>query len=151
MKKKRDDVTKKAKMMVAIIVGTVMVVLVFCCIYARFYRINTENLHWTFLSRAESSPDNQYNISVRILRENENSDTSYIQGIIGERETDSHSYTRDPRVVFWQKVDSRSIGGKKMDQGILENWIEVQWIDSDNICINGIEFNIKRGYDYRRD
>lgn len=132
-------------------IGLCVIAFALYFIYTHFYKIDTSNLHWAFLARIEDSPDHQSRIGVRLLREYENSDVTYIQGIVGEKEADNHNYTHNSRVVFWQKVDSGSIGQKKTENGILENWVEVKWVDSENIQINGIDFKVDKGYDYRRN
>lgn len=141
---------KKIRRIFISMMGLCVIAFVLNCIYIHFYKIDTSNLHWAFLARIEDSPDHKSSIGVRLLRESENSDVTFIQGIVGEKEEDSHNYTHNSRIIFWQRVDSGSIGQKKTENGILENWVEVKWIDSKNIQINGIDFKVDEGYDYRR-
>lgn len=63
------------------------------------------------------------------------------------------NYITQPKIIFWQKVNSSRIKTIKIDEGeTLDNWIDdVSWINSQTVHINGISLNINKKYDYRRN
>ncbi|SHH95077.1 Signal transducer regulating beta-lactamase production, contains metallopeptidase domain [Sporobacter termitidis DSM 10068] len=105
---------------------------------------------YVFTSRIVESPGKQHAVQITIYKDAEDSDSTYIMGNIGSLD-DRKGYTKDSRTIFWQKADSNSIEDKTVDGETLDNWIEVAWLDEQNININGISLNINNVYDYRRD
>ncbi len=114
-------------------------------IYNTYYMIDTSPYQYVFASRFEESPDNKHSVGVNICKTTENSDIAYIMGILNT------SGSNEPKTIFWQKINNGSIKEKTINGNTLGNWIDVTWLDAENVNINSISVNINRGYDYRRD
>lgn len=118
-------------------------------IYNNYYMIDTSPYKYAFASRYEESPDKKHTVRVDIYKTTENSDIAYIMGTVCTW-AKGKGYI-ESKTIFWQKVNSNSIKEKTISGTTLDNWIDVTWLDAENVNINGISVNINRGYDYRRD
>lgn len=116
-------------------------------VYNNLYKIDTSSLRYNFLARIVDSPDSQYSLSINIRRTAENSDVTFIQGHLYSSKDDH----KNSRVIFWQKVHTAEIQTHQVDEStVLDNWVDVEWVDSQTVMINHIEVNLGKGYDYRR-
>jgi hypothetical protein len=133
---------KKKKFMFIIIAIVLCIGLIGFSIYDNFYKIDLTQFEYDFLAQIVPSPDAKYTISIDIYRTTEDSEISYISGLL-IRESDNVQIP-DTLVkrIFWQKVNSNDIEN---------NWIDVTWLDNETVNINNITVNIfKDVYDYRR-
>jgi len=129
-----------------------IVYFVYDYVYNVYYKIDITNYAYNYNSRVEISPDRQHNIVVNILREDENSPVSYILGTTFTKGgADNNSYIDNEKIIFWQRVDTKSIGDKVINGVTVPNWIDVVWLDNNIVELNGITVNINNGYDYRRN
>nr|WP_319489852.1 hypothetical protein [uncultured Caproiciproducens sp.] len=119
-------------------------------IYNTYYMIDISPFKYVFLSRSIESPDKKHSVGVYIYKTTEDSDIAYIMGTVGMW-AKGKGYTEDSKTIFWQKISSNSIKEKPINGITLGNWIDVTWLDEENVNINGISVNINRRYDYRRD
>lgn len=119
-------------------------------IYLHYYKIDTSKFSYTFNSRVVLSPDKRYALMVDLYKTTEDSDVTYIMGTLGSLD-DHKGYTKDAKIIFWQRVDSHLIKEKQIQDVVLTSWVDVTWLEDHWIEINGITFNIHKGYDYRRD
>ncbi len=118
-------------------------------IYNYYYKIDITSFAYSFTSRIVESPDKEHSILVSIYKTDEDSDIAYIMGTVGALD-DRKGYNKDGRLIFWQKINSDIIINKTIDGVEFSNWVDVTWIDAQNININGITLNISNVYDYRR-
>ena len=142
--------TKKAKIVFISILLSAVAFLICYSIYNNYYKIDISPFTYVFTSRIVESPDKQHAVQVQIYKTAKDSDSAYIMGTLGTLD-DRKGYTKDSKTIFWQKVNSNSIKKKTINDVTLDNWIEVAWLDEQNINVNGIPLNINNVYDYRRD
>jgi hypothetical protein len=127
-----------------------LIIVVFCIyiignnIYNTFYRIDTKQYKYSFLSRIVPSPDDNYQIVVLIEKTTEESEISYIKGSVVKKSINDSgevSYNHY-KTILWQKQNSKDI---------VDNMINVEWISNEVVTINNITLNIHKDvYDYRR-
>lgn len=118
-------------------------------IYNHYYKIDITPYTYTFLARIVNSDDKQHSVSVTIYKTVEDSDIAYIMGTLGSLDI-KKDYSKNVKTIFWQEVSSESIKEKIINDETLANWIEVAWLDSQTVTINGMTVNINDIYDYRR-
>ena len=139
----------KRKVLIAVVIGLI-ISFGGSFIYNNYFRIDETRFQWGFLSRLVNSPNDEYVVSVSLLRTEEYSDITYIRGVI-QNLNEPNPRMEPGRTVFWQRVETDSIGVKYVGDIILFNWVEVEWIDERTVEINGITVDINRRYDFRRD
>ena len=115
-----------------------------------YYEIDISSFKYVFTSRTIESPDQRHSVEIDIYKTARDSDIAYIMGTVGTSSV-WKGYTEDSKTIFWQKIKSYSIKEKTIHGVTLDNWIDVTWLDNENININGMIVNINQGYDYRRD
>ena len=119
-------------------------------IYFAFFRIDTSELSYDFLLRNIPSPNEQYLLKLKLLKEEERSDKGYIYGRLYESMADENGdifyvYKRD---LYWDLID---IDQSNEDATDIERWSKSDWIDNQTIIIEGLEIDVNNGsYDYRR-
>ncbi len=141
---------KKIKIVVTSTLLLVVIFSIFYFIYNNYYKIDVRPFTYVFTSRIIESPDKQHSVLVQIYKTTEDSGSAYIMGTLGTLDN-KKGYTKDSKTIFWQKVNSDSIKEKTINDVSFVNWIEVTWLDAQNVNINGISLNINNVYDYRRD
>jgi len=143
--------------------------------YNFYFRIDTSQLNYGSTAGFSESPDEQHTISLVAYRVE---DVVFIQGTINIA-ADGRPFGRwaggepGPRTIFWQRVKADSIRIEPLDESYLyydlkfgrfdgmsedeiiwltaSKWVDIEWIDSHTVNINGIDVNINKGYDYRRN
>lgn len=114
-------------------------------IYNTYYMIDTSPFKYSFQSGGGKAPDKKHSVVIDIYKTTENSDIAYIMGTLNTSGSD------EIKTIFWQKIDSSSIKEKTINGITFDNWIDITWLDAENVNIDGISVNINHGYDYRRD
>ena len=167
---------KKVKILIVIAVAVIFAVLIYNFAYDHYFRQDITQFRYGFSAGSAISPDEQHEVSLVINRAERDSDISYIVGWLNFAD-DDHPYNRwatsEPRIIFWQRVETDSIGEKVLEESdwhrlvesglsygldknevigqVLYNWVNTAWIDNNTIYINGFNVNINRGFDYRRN
>lgn len=115
-----------------------------------YYEIDTSFFKYVTSSTSVDSPDKKHLVFINIYKTTQNSEIAYLMGRVETWEK-GRQYTDNSKTIFWQKIKSSSIKVITFHGVTLDNWIDVTWLDNENININGIIVNINHGYDYRRD
>lgn len=129
---------------VGLLIGILCIIIIFGGtknIYEKYYKIDTAPFKFVFLSRRVCSLDLNFVLTIKIFKDYKDSDITYIAGELSK--VDERKNKQGSKRIFWQKVNSESISNN--------NWIDVEWVDTENVLINGLRVNIKKGYDFRRD
>ena len=132
---------------VVLLVG---VVSIYKFVHKNYYEVDTSPYKYIVSSTTVDSPDQKHNVYLIIYRTTQKSDTAYIMGYV-QTYGEGKKNAKDYKTIFWQKIKSSNIKTITHHGVALDNWIDVTWIDNENVNINGISVNINRGYDYRRD
>lgn len=122
-------------------------------------RVDTTGLQWVFRAVDKVSPDNDRSLVVDVLKEDSDSETCFIMGRVVALEAETvpakNSYDRQvysygkSRVIFWQKNDADQLETVVSPEGGLPR-VKAYWLDRETVSINGIEVELKYGYDDRR-
>lgn len=167
---------RKVKIMIFVVLSAIIVFSVYTFVYNHFFRQDITQFRYGFSAGSAISPDEQHSVHVVIERAERDSDISYIVGWLNFANNDypdNRWASSEPRIIFWQRVETESIGYKILDESdwyneieswtsigsekddivgrVIDNWIELAWIDNNTVYINGINVSINRGFDYRRN
>lgn len=135
------------RIIISVMIVTICLCLVGLYCYDKYYRIDTSQFHYTFLSRIVESPDGKHQVFITVYKDSENSEVAYIKGNLNLVSSQKDA----PKTIFWQKVNSSDIDNRLINDMLLDNWVDVEWINNDTVKINNITVNIHKDiYDYRR-
>lgn len=134
------------------VISSVIVIGLIAILYRSFFYVNTSRFEETVLVDWGFSPNKEHYFVLVIYPDG---DQCYIRGSV------THDFCIDPltgsariysspsesRTVYWEKVNQKYIPDN------VKKLISREWIDDDNVIINGKEINLNDifGYDYRRD
>jgi len=151
------NITKrKVKIISSIVLSAILVFLIHNFVYHHYFKQDITQFRYGFSAGSAISPNEQHSVHLVIKRAEMDSDVSYIVGWLNFA-GNAHPYNNgwaesEPRIIFWQRVETDSINEKVFDDGlVIENWIDLEWMDNDTVYINGTNVNINRGFDYRRN
>lgn len=125
--------------------------------YESRYDIEVESAlkgyHLSYAMVMRDSPNGQYKMNLSFCRQNEESETGYIVGyLLRLSKEEGKNWVLEKNPTFFQQVRTEDIHNVVTKTGVLMKfWVECDWIDDENLMINGIPVNIHKGYDYRRD
>ncbi len=155
------DLIKKRYLWLGVALGCVILLLGSGSAWKDIYtiRVDTTGLQWSFQAGNMVSPDNDRSLVVDVLKENGDSETCFIMGRVVDLQAKTvpakNSYDRQiysygkSRVIFWQKNDVSQLETAASPEGALPR-VKAYWLDEQTVSINGIEVDLKYGYDDRR-
>ena len=129
-------------------IGLILIIFIMGKLYFRsVYSIDISPFRWSYGARYIESPDNRYQIFVTIYKENEESEEAYLEGWLSDSMAENQS---EAKIIFWEKTDSAHLENVKRNGLEFPYWVDAEWVDTEQVSIDGITFNIHSGYDYRR-
>lgn len=138
---------KRSIILLALIL--VLVLYLIGAIYKKYYKIEFDDYHSIQFVAAADSPDKTHSVGVTAYKKDVDADAVYLCMVLYNAKPNNH--LQNGKIILWDKVPASEIELLRQEPDVLKYSLNVEWINAENIMINGRIVNIDKGYDYRRD